>query len=123
MPNKRQQYGKESESVAVRYLKKNGYKILEQNYRNKLGEIDIIAKDKKTLVFVEVKAARTDSFGNPKWSVTPKKQRKISMVALYYLKATKQNKVKARFDVVAISSSQDNPRIELIKNAFELAYG
>ncbi|MBW1897611.1 MAG: YraN family protein [Deltaproteobacteria bacterium] len=123
MPNKRQQYGKESESVAVRYLKKNGYKILEQNYRNQLGEIDIIAKDKKTLAFVEVKATRTDSFGSPKWAVTPKKQRKISMVALYYLKATKQNKVKARFDVVAISSSQDNPRIELIKNAFELAYG
>lgn len=123
MPNKRQQYGKESESVAVRYLKKNGYKILEQNYRNKIGEIDIIAKDKKTLAFVEVKATRTDSFGSPKWAVTPKKQRKISMVALYYLKDTKQNKVKARFDVVAISSSQDNPRIELIKNAFELAYG
>ena len=123
MPNKRQQYGKESESVAVRYLKKNGYKILEQNYRNKLGEIDIIAKDKKTLVFVEVKATRTDSFGNPKWAVTPKKQKKISMVALFYLKATKQSNVKARFDVVAIRSSQDNPRIELIKNAFELAYG
>jgi len=123
MPDKRQQYGKDSESFAVRYLKKNGYKILEQNYRNKLGEIDIIAKDKKTLVFVEVKARRFGGYGSPKWAVTPKKQRKISMVALYYLKATKQNKVKARFDVVAISSSQDNPRIELIKNAFELAYG
>ena len=123
MQDKRQKFGKESESIAVRYLKKKGYKVLEQNYRNKIGEIDIIAKDKKTLVFVEVKATRTDSFGNPKWAVTPKKQRKISMVALYYLKATKQNKVKARFDVVAISSSQTNPRIELIKNAFELAYG
>ena len=52
MPNKRQQYGKESESIAVRHLKKNGYKIIEQNYRNNLGEIDIIAKYKKTLVFV-----------------------------------------------------------------------
>ncbi len=123
MQDKRQEFGKESESIAVRYLKKNGYKILEQNYRNQLGEIDIIARDKKTLAFVEVKSTRTDSFGNPKWAVTPKKQRKISMVALYYLKTTKQNNVKARFDVVAISSSQDNPRIELIKNAFELAYG
>jgi len=123
MQDKRKKFGKESESIAVRYLKKNGYKILEQNYRNKLGEIDIIAKDKKTLVFVEVKARRSGGYGSPKWAITPKKQRKISMVALYYLKATKQNKVKARFDVVAISSSQDNPRIELIKNAFELAYG
>jgi putative endonuclease len=123
MLNKRQQFGKESESLAVRYLKKNGYKILEQNYRNKIGEIDIIAKEKGTLVFVEVKARKTRGFGNPKWAVTPKKQRKISMVALYYLKATKQTQVKARFDVVALSLAKDNPQIEIIKNAFELAYG
>jgi putative endonuclease len=123
MLNKRQQFGKKSESLAVRYLKKNGYKILEQNYRNKLGEIDIIAKEKNTLVFIEVKARKTHVFGNPKWSVTPKKQRKISMVALYYLKALKQTHVKARFDVVALSSEKDRPRIEIIKNAFELAYG
>jgi len=71
MPNKRQQYGKESESIAVRYLKRNGYKILEQNYRNQLGEIDIIAKDKKTLVFVEVKARRSGGYGSPKWASGP----------------------------------------------------
>ena len=75
------------------------------------------------LVFVEVKARKTHGFGNPKWAVTNKKQRKISMVALYYLKATKQTHVKARFDVVALSLSKDNPQIEIIKNAFELAYG
>jgi putative endonuclease len=123
MLNQRQKFGKESESVAVRHLKKNGYKILQQNYRTKLGEIDIIAKDKHALVFVEVKARKSDRFGTPKWAVTPKKQRKISMVALYYLKATKQQNVKARFDVVTISSVPNNPRIEIIKNAFELAYG
>ena len=123
MLNKRQQFGKESETLAVRYLKKNGYKILEQNYRNKIGEIDIIAKKKGVLVFVEVKARKTHGFGNPKWAVTSKKQRKISMVALYYLKATKQTHVKARFDVVALSSAKDNLQIEIIKNAFELAYG
>jgi len=106
MLSKRQQFGKESESLAVKHLKKNGYKILEQNYRNKIGEIDIIAKEKGTLVFVEVKAGRTHFFGNPKWAVTPKKQRKISMVALYYLKATKQTHVKARFDVVSILSAE-----------------
>ena len=123
MQNKRQQFGRKSESIAVRHLKKNGYKILEQNYRNQLGEIDVIAKDKDTLVFVEVKARRSGGYGSPKWAVTPKKQRQISKVALYYLKAVKQKNVKARFDVVAISSTDDNPRIELIKNAFELAYG
>jgi len=122
MINKRQTFGKESESIAVRHLKKNGYKILEQNYRNKLGEIDIIAKDKGTLVFVEVKGRKSGLFGNPKWAVTPKKQRKISMVALYYLKATKQHNVKARFDVVSIVSAEENPCIEIVKNAFELAY-
>lgn len=123
MLNQRQKFGKESESLAVRHLKKNGYKILEQNYRNKIGEIDIIAKEKGTLVFVEVKARKTPFFGNPKWAVTAKKQRKISMVALYYLKSTQQTNVKARFDVVAFSWAEDNPQIEIIRNAFELSYG
>ena len=77
----------------------------------------------KCLCFVEVKARRSDLFGNPKWALTPKKQRKISMVALYYLKAKKQSNVKARFDVVSISSTEDKPKVEIIKNAFELAYG
>ena len=122
MLNKRQKFGKQGESLAVWYLKKNGYKILEQNYRTKLGEIDIIAREKKTLVFVEVKSRRSIRFGSPKWAVTPKKQRTISMVALSYLKNTKQTDAKTRFDVVTITSNQDEPRIEIIKNAFDLAY-
>jgi putative endonuclease len=123
MLNKRQQFGKKSESIAVKHLKKHGYRILEQNYRNKLGEIDIIAKENDTIVFVEVKARRSDHFGNPKYAVTPKKQQKISMVALSYLKNTRLKAEKARFDVVAISSTKDTPQIEIVKNAFELAYG
>ena len=122
MQNKRQKFGEKGESLATWFLKKNGYKIVEQNYRNQLGEIDIIAKDKKTLVFVEVKSRRSTRFGNPKWAVTPKKQRKISTVALYYLKTTNQMDAKARFDVVAITSNRDQPQIEIVKNAFELAY-
>jgi putative endonuclease len=100
-----------------------GYRILEQNYRTVLGEIDIIARDRDTLVFVEVKARTSWRYGNPKSAVTPRKQRKISMVALHYLKSTAQSRVKARFDVVAIHSASAAPQIELIKNAFELAYG
>ncbi|MBT8359045.1 MAG: YraN family protein [Desulfobacterales bacterium] len=123
MPNSRQKFGKKSESIAAGYLKKQGYKIIELNYRTKLGEIDIIAKDKGTLAFIEVKARRSDQFGNPKWAVTPQKQKKISMVALQYLKTTGQSNAKARFDVVSIISSHDNPSIEIVKNAFELAYG
>jgi len=122
MLNKRQKFGEQSESLAVWYLKKNGYKILEQNYRTKLGEIDIIAQEKKTIVFVEVKSRRSIRYGSPKWAVTPKKQRKISMVALYYLKTTNQMDAGARFDVVAITSNRDQPQIEIVKNAFELAY-
>jgi putative endonuclease len=121
--NQRQKFGRESESFVARQLKKHGYKILEQNYRSKLGEIDIIAKDKKTLVFVEVKARRSDRYGSPKWAITPKKKRQMSKVALYYLKVTKQLNVKARFDVVTIRLLENKPQIDIIKNAFELAYG
>ena len=122
MQNKPQKFGATGENLAVWYLKQNGYKIIEQNYRNRIGEIDIIAREKKTIVFVEVKSRRSIRYGSPKWAVTPKKQRKISMVALYYLKTTQQLDAKARFDVVAITSNRDEPQIEIVKNAFELAY-
>jgi putative endonuclease len=118
----RRETGESGESIAVKSLKKNGYKIIEQNYRCKLGEIDIIARDGCVLVFIEVKARRTDEFGGPKWAVTPRKQRKISMVALKYLKDTEQMGNKARFDVVAIRLLPGDPDVEIIKNAFELAY-
>jgi len=123
MQNQRQKFGRKAESLAAWYLKKNGYKVVEQNYRTPLGEIDIIAKEKKTIVFVEVKARRSLRYGSPKWAVTPRKQRKISMVALQYLKATRQGDAHARFDVVTVSVNQDEPQIEIVKNAFELAYG
>ena len=122
MLNNRQIFGRKSESLAVKHLKRKGYKILEQNFRTKMGEIDIIAKDKGVIVFVEVKARRSDRFGDPKWAVTFKKQKKISMAALQYLKATEQSNASARFDVVSIDSSKDKPAIEVVKNAFELAY-
>ena len=118
----RRHTGESGESIAVRFLKKKGYEIIEQNYRCKLGEIDIIARDGRVLAFVEVKARRTGDFGGPKWAVTPRKQRKISMVALKYLKETEQMGKKARFDVVAIRLLPGDPDVEIIKNAFDLAY-
>ena len=120
--DERRHTGETGESIAVKFLKKNGYKIIEQNYRCKLGEIDIIARDGSVLAFIEVKARRTDEFGGPKWAVTSRKQRKISMVALKYLKETEQMGKKARFDVVAIRLLHSDPDVEIIKNAFELAY-
>ena len=118
----RRRTGESGESIAVKSLKKNGYQIIEQNYRCKLGEIDIIARDGRVLAFIEVKARRTGDFGGPKRAVTPRKQRKISMVALKYLKETEQMEKKARFDVVAIRLLPGDPDVEIIKNAFELAY-
>jgi putative endonuclease len=122
MRNQRQKLGEKGEAIAVRQLKKDGYKILETNYRTQLGEIDIVAKDKDTIAFVEVKTRRSIHFGSPKWAVTAQKQKKISTVALYYLKTTNQSTAKARFDVVTVTLNQDKPRVEIIKNAFELAY-
>ena len=122
MKNRRQKFGEKGEAIAVRQLKKAGYKIIDTNYRTQLGEIDIIAKEKDTIVFVEVKARRSVHFGSPKQAVTLQKQKKISMVALYYLKTIGQSSAKARFDVVAVIENRDEPRVEIIKNAFELAY-
>ena len=122
MLNSQQQFGKDSEALAVIRLKKKGYKILEVNYRTPLGEIDIIARDRQTIVFVEVKARRSGRFGNPKWAITSKKKRTLSMAALYYLKTTGQTTASARFDVVSIKFATAGPEVEIIKNAFELAY-
>jgi len=122
MRNRQQKFGKKGEALAVHRLKKAGYKIIETNYRTQLGEIDIVAKDNDTIVFVEVKSRRSLHFGNPKQAVTLQKQKKISIVALYYLKTTGQSNAKARFDVVTVISNRDQSRVEIIKNAFELAY-
>jgi putative endonuclease len=123
MLNRQQQFGKKSERLAAEYLRRKGYRIIETNYRSPMGEIDIIAKEKGTLVFVEVKARRSNRFGSPKGAVTPAKQRKISMAALDYLKRFGQDDTRARFDVVAIDIKADKTDIEVVKNAFDLAYG
>jgi putative endonuclease len=120
--NLRQKIGKRGESAAVRFLKKSGYKILEQNYRTRLGEIDIIARDRQTIVFIEVKTRRSLGYGSPKMAITPKKQRNISMTALYYLKINDQSHADARFDVVTVLTEGGHADIDIIKNAFELAY-
>ena len=123
MPNKPQQFGRKAETMAARYLKKQGYKIIERNYRTRSGEIDIIAREGETLVFVEVKARASDRFGSAKAAVTPHKQRQVAKVALGYLKMTDQSHVKARFDVVTVTRREDRHEIHLIRNAFELTYG
>lgn len=123
MPHPRQQFGKTGEGLAARHLRGLGYRILARNYRNALGEIDLIADERGTLVFVEVKARRSARYGSPKHALTLRKRRKISMVALAYLKETGRSGAKARFDVVAVSpAAGGGSRVEVIRNAFELAY-
>ena len=121
MPSKAQKFGKKSEALATAYLKLSGYRILARNYRNRIGEIDIIASDGPVLVFIEVKARKTDRYGSPKNAVTAAKQVKISNTALAYLKENGQLNRRARFDVVAIDARYEPPEIEVVKNAFELA--
>jgi len=113
--------GKTGEELAASLLVKNGYKILSRNYKIKLGEIDIVAKDKDTLVFVEVKTRLSDSFGLPCEAVSKFKQRQISRVAVAYLQKNNLLDEYARFDVVSVLFSRcGRHKLELIKNAFEL---
>lgn len=120
MGNYRQAYGKQGETIAVRQLKKNGYTILERNYRTKAGEIDIIARHDDTIVFIEVKARSGRTYGNPKHAVTRAKQHKIVHTATMYLKATRQLDRRIRFDVVAIHPETSSRPVEIIRNAFDV---
>jgi putative endonuclease len=115
--------GKKGEEVAAAHLRKLHYKILERNYRCGAGEIDIIAKDQNTLVFVEVKTRSNKDFGAPAEAVNARKQRQLSKVALTYLNQKKLIDVPARFDVVAVELIPFKPQIEVIRDAFDLTYG
>jgi len=114
--------GRLGEELAKQRLKKLGYRIIETNYRCPLGEIDVVAKDGDVLVFVEIKTRRDRSLGEAKEAVHKRKQGQLSRVALAYLKSNHLLGSKARFDVVAIGVSRGKEEIEIVKNAFELAY-
>lgn len=114
--------GREGEQIAVRHLKRLGYHIVCRNYRCPLGEIDIIARYRGVLIFVEVKSRRSGTFGSPKWAITPAKQRKLSQVAWHYLQEHDLTETTARFDVITISRLQGSPYVEVIENAFESTY-
>ncbi|MFH1092906.1 MAG: YraN family protein [Candidatus Omnitrophota bacterium] len=116
------QIGKIGENLAVEFLKSNNYNILERNYHNRIGEIDIIAENSSVLCFIEVKTRANDNFGLPQEAISKSKQRKISQTALAYLKARNRLKGNFRFDVIAVMLNEagENPDINLIKNAFDL---
>ena len=122
MTRERLDLGKLGEDLALKEVKRLGYKQITRNYRCHLGEIDLIAKDGNTLVFLEIKTRKGRSIGYAKEAVDFRKMRQISKVALAYMKSNSCLDTKARFDVVAVSLGGGKPEIELIKNAFELAY-
>lgn len=110
-------YGKRSEIIASDYLKKKGYKILEVNYKTKVGEIDVIAKDKDYLVFVEVKSRLSQKFGHPLDAIDEKKQQKIHAVASLYMVKHGKYGTNCRFDAISILGLE-NPEITHIIDAF-----
>lgn len=112
--------GRSGEKRAVEFLKDKGFEILFTNYRYGHKEIDIIARDKKCVVFVEVKAGKSRSFGPPEGWVDIKKQRKLAQVAEAFLQENQFPGYDFRFDVVAIDRSSGKEKIVHIPNAFYL---
>ncbi|MFQ5480897.1 MAG: YraN family protein [Thermodesulfobacteriota bacterium] len=111
--------GKKGEALAERFLKKKGYRILEKNYRTHFGEVDIIARDGKSLVFIEVKARSSDGFGSPLAAVGAKKQSHLTAAAGIYLQLNHIEDQPVRFDVVGITGEGTRAKIELVRNAFD----
>jgi putative endonuclease len=120
MTKERISTGKLGEDIAVSHLVAAGYQIVERNFRCPLGEIDIVARDRGTLVFVEVRSRRTDNFGGPLESVGFAKQKKLSLTASYYLNRYGLYDAKARFDVIAVKLRTPLPEVEHIRDAFDL---
>jgi putative endonuclease len=112
--------GTRGEEVACETLKRSGYRILQQNYHCPLGEIDLVARQGRTLVFVEVKSRLGRTRILPKERVDRKKQRKLLQVAQFYIKEKRLEAVSARFDVVEVSFRDGAlPEVDVIPNAFE----
>lgn len=124
MKDVRKSLGKWGEDKACDYLQADGYQILRKNYKCRLGEIDIIAKKRDLLAFVEVKTRRTVSFGNPGEAVNYRKQAKLTSVALYFLKDVAWKDASCRFDVIEIIAYPDDTfLINHIEDAFQATTG
>ncbi len=117
-------FGLQGEEMAANFLAGRGYRILERNFRTHRGEIDVIAYDGDSLVFVEVKARRSNAFGGAPWSVDRRKQVQLRKAAQQYLSRHQLRNQVCRFDLVFILADQgEEPVIELLQNAFEVEGG
>jgi len=115
--------GARGEKLACRFLRNHGYKILYRNFRTRGGgEIDIVCRDSDTLVFVEVKTRRGETFGRPIEAVDRQKQMRVSKGGLAWLRLLDNPDIVFRFDVVEVLLPEEGePHFELIQNAFELS--
>jgi putative endonuclease len=122
-PAEHLQLGVRGEKLAAHYLRRQGFKILYRNFRGRTGgEIDLVCRDRDTLVFVEVKTRTREDFGRPLEAVNRKKEHRISMGALAWLRLLGNPDIFFRFDVVeVIIAPGEAPKIELIRNAFQLS--
>jgi putative endonuclease len=115
----RQALGRRGEEIAANWLAKQGYKIIERNFRCRLGELDLIAQHRTELVFVEVRCRQGQVYGWPEETIDVNKQRKLRKLASFYLQRNNICEQFCRFDVVAITFQGTEPaRIQLIPNAF-----
>ena len=120
MVHERQQLGAEGERAAERFLRRQHYAIVVRNYRCRAGEIDLVALDGSTVVFVEVKTRAQAGCGSPLEAVDSRKQRQIQRAAQVYLRDKRLLDRDARFDVVGVWQQDGGLRCELVKNAFEM---
>jgi putative endonuclease len=114
----RKRLGDAGERMAARHLRRRGYRIVARNFRDGGGEIDLVAMDGETLVFVEVKTRRDDAAGAPLEAVDARKQERLRRAAQAFAARHRAARRAMRFDVVAISGSGRSRRIELIQDAF-----
>ncbi|SFG40650.1 putative endonuclease [Desulfotomaculum arcticum] len=117
MSQQRRSLGIQGEDIAAQYLQKKGLVILERNFRCRLGEIDIIARDGDCLVFIEVKTRSSDRFGLAQDSITRQKIYKVRRLAQAYLAQRSFSGLNVRFDVVAVNSAREI-KVTHIENAF-----
>jgi putative endonuclease len=116
----RQSLGRYGENLACAELQRRGYAILERRYRTRFGEIDIVCRDRGMIVFVEVKARRSSSFGGAAEAVTAQKQRRIAQMAVDFLSRRRLHDHPCRFDVVAVSFGRGGPRVDVYEGAFDI---
>jgi putative endonuclease len=119
MTQARQHLGKVGEDIACRELERRGYAVLARRYRRGGGEIDIVARDGATVVFVEVKARDSREFGDGAEAVTTWKRRRIVQAAMDYMMRNIGHECACRFDVVAIDLSAGEPKVEVVQHAFD----